>query len=104
MLLSPAEIHSTVHYSFRISDWSGLWLFSVMHMMRAIYSASWLYFIHMINLCKPRERMKFVREGNALLVRYSLDEHIRYSTYLLIFKSWKGPSEALNFSYLPQIT
>ena len=38
-----------------------------------------------------------VREGNTQLVRYSLDIRIRYSTYSLIFKSWTGFIEALNF-------
>ena len=38
-----------------------------------------------------------VREGSTQLIRYSLDISIRYSTYLLIFKSQKGSIEALNF-------
>ena len=38
-----------------------------------------------------------VREGNTLLVRYSLDTRVRYCTYSLNFKSQKGSIEALNF-------
>ena len=38
-----------------------------------------------------------IREGNMLLVRYSLDTRARYSTYSLNFESQKGSIEALNF-------
>ena len=38
-------------------------------------------------------------DSDTLLVRYSLDKHVRYSTYLLIFKSWKGSSEALKLPH-----
>ena len=38
-----------------------------------------------------------VRESSTQLVRYSLDARVRYSTYLLIFKSQNGSVEALNF-------
>ena len=38
-----------------------------------------------------------VRESSTQLIRYSLDTCVRYSTYLLIFKSQKGSIEALNF-------
>ncbi len=39
----------------------------------------------------------YQRKLLAQLIRYSLDTGIRFSTYLLIFKSQKGSSEALNF-------
>ena len=38
-----------------------------------------------------------VRESGMQLIRYSLDTCIRYSTYLLIFKSQKDSIGALNF-------
>ena len=38
-----------------------------------------------------------VREGNTLLVRYSLDTRTRYSTYSLNLKSQKGSIKALDF-------
>ena len=57
-----------------------------------------------MGLRQPRERVKvqpslLVREGNTLLVRYSLDTHVRYSTYSLNFKFQKDSIdiEALNF-------
>jgi hypothetical protein len=38
-----------------------------------------------------------VKESSTQLIRYSLDTCVRYSTYLLIFKSQKGSIEALHF-------
>ena len=38
-----------------------------------------------------------VRESSTRLVRYLLDTRVRWSTYLLIFKSQNGSVEALNF-------
>ena len=38
-----------------------------------------------------------VRESNMQLLMYSLDTHVSYYKYLLIFKLQKGSIEALNF-------
>ncbi len=60
-----------------------------------------LYIVAM-GLRKPRKRMKFGQrylseKSSSQLMRYSLDTGVRYSTYVPIFKSQKGSSEALNF-------
>ena len=37
------------------------------------------------------------RESSSQLIMYSLDTCVRYSTYIPIFRSQKGSTEALNF-------
>jgi hypothetical protein len=57
-------------------------------------------FIHGMTYAKKMREVRpavLVREGNTLLVKYSLDIRVRYSTYLPIFKSQKRSIEALNF-------
>ena len=39
-----------------------------------------------------------IREGNTLLIKYSLDTRVRYVLY--VFNSQKGSIEALNFLYV----
>ena len=69
-------------------------------MVRAIYSTGLYIYIHRITsawrMCEVRPSL-LIREGNTLLVRYSLDTHARYSTYSPNFKSQKDSIEALNF-------
>ena len=64
--------------------------------MRAIYStrSPWDY------VSREVRPVVLVRGSSSQLIRYSLDTGIRYSTYLPIFKSQKGSSEALNFLIL----
>ena len=70
-------------------------------MVRAIYySAGLSIYIHGITSAKRAREVRpslLIREGNTLLVRYSLDTRIRYSTYSPNFNSQKGSIEALNF-------
>ena len=69
-------------------------------MVRAIYSAGLFIYIHGITSTKRMREVRpslLVREGNMLLVRYSLDTRVGYSAYSLNFKSQKGSIEALNF-------
>ena len=109
-----AEKNSTAQYSFRTSDRSGgtLCVLSLAgqplqergwpaRLVPDIYSAGLsIYYIHRITsakrTCEVRPSL-LVREGNTLLVRYSLDTRARYSTYSLNFESQKGSIEALNF-------
>ena len=93
---SITEKNSTAQYSFRALDRSG----GTLLIVRAIYSAVLSIYIHGITSAKRTREVRpslLVREGNTLLVRYSLDTCVRYSTYLPIFKSQKGSMEALNF-------
>ena len=70
------------------------------HSVRAIYSTRLALFIHGITsatrTCEVWPAI-LIRESSTQLVMYLLDTHVRYSTYLLIFKSHKGSSEALDF-------
>jgi hypothetical protein len=69
-------------------------------MARAIYSARLAIFIYGITSAKRTREVRsaiLVRESKMQLVMYSLDKCIRYSTYLLTFKSQKRSIEALDF-------
>ena len=89
-------MNSKAQYSFRTSDRSVV----ARCAMCAVYSIRPALFIHgNTKAKKTREGWPaiLVRESNSQLIRYSLDTGVRYSTYLPIFKSQKGSSEALNF-------
>ena len=85
-----------MQYSVQSSDWSG----GTLLMVCVIYSAGLSVYIHGITSAKRTREVRpslLVREGNTLLVRYSLDTRERYSTYSLNLKSQKGSIEALDF-------
>ena len=70
------------------------------HSVRAIYSTRLALFIHGIMSAKKTCEVQpavLSRESSAQLIMYSLDTCVRYSTYLPIFRSQKGSTEALNF-------
>ena len=74
-------MNSTVPYSFRTSGW-------LRHGMQC--STRLALFIHGIALAKRMCEVRpavLVGESSSQLLMYSLDTGIRYSTYLLIFKS-----------------
>ena len=92
------KFRSFNHRELDSADRSG----STLLMVCAIYSAGLYLYIHRITSAKRTHEVQpsllvLVREGNMLLVMYSLDARIRYSTYSLIFKSQKGSAKALNF-------
>jgi hypothetical protein len=67
-------------------------------MIRAIYSARLALFIHGITSAKKMREVRpaaLISEGNMLVVKYSLDTQVRYST--LKFTDFQGSIEALNF-------
>ena len=70
-------------------------------LVRAIYSAGLSIYIHGITsaqrTCEVWPSL-LVREGNTLLVRYSLNTCAGYSTYSLNFESQKGSIKALNIT------
>ena len=70
------------------------------HSVRPIYSTRPALFIHGITSAKRTREVRLVvlrRESSAQLIMYSLGTCVRYSTYIPIFKSQKGSTEALNF-------
>ena len=74
-----------VQYSFQNSDWLGCGQCTI-YSYRDYVSQEVRPAIHVL-----------VRESSTQLIRYSLGICVRYSTYLLIFKSQKGSIEALKF-------
>ena len=77
---------------------------SMAHSVRAIYSTRLALFIHGIMSAKKTCEVQpavLSRESSAQLIMYSLDTCVRYSTYILIFKSQKGSTEALSFWQIP---
>ena len=71
------------------------------HSVRAIlYSTRLALFIHGITSAKRTREVRpavLHRESSAQLIMYSLDTCVRYCTYIPIFRSQKGSTEALNF-------
>ena len=77
---------------------------SMAHSVRAIYSTRLALFIHGIMSAKKTCEVQpavLSRESSAQLIMYSLDTCVKYSTYIPIFKSQKGSTEALSFWQLP---
>ena len=67
------------------------------HSVLAIYSTRLALFIHGITSAKRTREVRAAvlrRESSAQLIMYSLDTCVRYSTYIPIFKSQKGSTEA----------
>ena len=87
------DINLTAQYNFQTLDrlWCGMAAWCVLYIAQAGF-----IFVYGIKRTREVRPAVLVREGNALLVKYLLDKCVRYSTYLLIFKSWKGSIEALN--------
>ena len=72
----------------------------IAHSVRATYSIRLALFIHGITSAKRTREVRpavLRRESSTQLIMYSLDTCVRYSTYIPIFKSQKGSTEALNF-------
>ena len=70
------------------------------HSVSAIYSTRLALFIHGITSAKRTREVRpavLLRESSAQLIMYLLDTCVRYSTYIPIFRSQKGSTEALNF-------
>ena len=70
------------------------------HSVHAIYSTRLAIFIHGITSAKRMHEVRpavLCRESSAQLIMYLLDTCVRYSTYIPIFKSRKGSTEALSF-------
>ena len=67
------------------------------HSVRAIYSTRLALFVHGIKRTREVRPAVLRRESSAQLIMYSLGTCIRYSTYIPIFKSQKGSTEALSF-------
>ena len=70
------------------------------HSVRAIYSTRLALFIHGITSAKRTREVRptvLYRESSTQLIMYSLDTCVRYSTYIPIFRSQKGSTEALSF-------
>ena len=91
---SITEKNSTAQYI--ASDWSS----GTLLMVHAIYSAGLSIYIYGITSAKRTHEVRpllLIREGNTLLVKYSLDTHVRYSTYSPNFKSQKGPEFLHNY-------
>ena len=68
--------------------------------VRVIYSTRLALFIHGITSAKRTREVRpavLHKESSAQLIMYSLDTCVRYSTYIPIFRSQKGSTEALNF-------
>ena len=73
---------------------------SMAHSVHAIYSTRLALFIHGITSAKRTCEVwpaVLSRESSTQLIMYSLDTCVRYSTYIPIFKSQKGSTEALSF-------
>ena len=86
-------------FNYRRRTWQ-IRLVAAWHTVCAIYSTRLALFIHGITSAKrTREVWPTVlrRRSSTQLIMYSLDTCIRYYTYIPIFKSQKGSTEALNF-------
>ena len=73
---------------------------SMAHSVCAIYSTRLALFIHGITSAKRTREVRSAvlrRESSAQLIMYLLDTCVRYCTYIPIFKSQKGSTEALSF-------
>ena len=71
-------------------------------MVRAIYSAGLSIYIHGITSAWRTREVRpslLVREGNTLLVRYSLDTRTRHSTYFSEFQVPEGLHRGPQFSH-----